>query len=213
MIPVQWTDCKEAGTDLLLSLQITFENNAGETYAMGRVGPVLEGAVCTEHNLSNEFSTDQVYIFEDASVTTNRVTGVSLLFEDLFRTKHGAPSTEYLYIDMDPTENMHIVGFWGSTTDFEITELGVILQDTQCTYEEAQKVIDEAARKAQEEKNLNANDKPIDEEEDNGVVIIIVVCVILIAIIILIAILLYCCVFKRKRNQGISKVQMLKKSG
>ena len=211
MVPFAWNPCVlEGDLGRLTSIQLSFIGD-GE-YDMPRVGPELDNATCTMDEIENRGAADLAVLMEDADEEVNKVTGIGIFFSDEYFFYHGNYTLNRLDIKIE--SNQHIVGFWGSATETAITQLGLILQDIDCTHEEAQKVLDEQAR-LKEEEEQSLLDKGLDEllEDAESSTVIIIVVIVVTVVVIAILILLVCCVFRRKNNQSISKVQMLKSGG
>ena len=130
----------------------------------------------------------------------DRVIGFGVIFteEDLF--KFGAPSEHAVDIEMDMEH--HIVGFYGSHNAEFITQLGIVIQDVNCTVAKAEELLMSGVTS-----QINVGG----EEDGGGVFLLItIICVVIVLVITVVVITM---IFLKKLSlKKMSRVQVLSKT-
>ena len=144
---------------------------------MPRAGPDniegAEGITCTTFMFGNRGPAQFVNIFR----IDDSVSGLGIAYpaiseeESAILIKLGKASIDSVLITLD--DDQLIRGFYGSATETEMTQLGVIIENTKCSQQEAQK-----KREAEKLATLT-----LAEQEDGGsgaVLIVVIVIIILV---------------------------------
>jgi len=140
--PYEYNVCIEDSTKGLLSIQMTFaDDNGANKIKTSRAGPETiegtEGITCTTLMFENRGPAKFTSIFKMKSSVSGLGIAYPSLSEDSndILLKLGKASKESILIELD--EDQMIRGFFGASTPTELTKLGIVIENTVCSQNEA----------------------------------------------------------------------------